>query len=58
MPSTGGIFPSYKIENKQLFRYINSSKYVLIGCEIIIVTFTIAFIFIEIVKVVELRWKI
>ncbi|CAF4874208.1 unnamed protein product, partial [Rotaria magnacalcarata] len=51
MPSTGGIFPSYKIENKQLFRYINSSKYVLIGCEIIIVTFTIAFIFIEIVKV-------
>ncbi|CAF3288423.1 unnamed protein product [Rotaria socialis] len=58
MPPTGGIFPSYKIENEQLFRYVNSSKYVLIGCEIIIVTFTIAFLFIEIVKVIELRWKI
>ncbi|CAF0821104.1 unnamed protein product [Rotaria sordida] len=58
MPLTGGIFPSYKIENKQLFRYITSTKYILIGCEIIIVTFTMTFIFIEIVKIIELRLKI
>ncbi|CAF3985937.1 unnamed protein product [Rotaria sp. Silwood2] len=58
MPLTGGIFPSYKIENKQLLRYITSTKYILIGCEIIIVTFTIAFFFIEIVKIIELRLTI
>ncbi|CAF0775709.1 unnamed protein product [Adineta steineri] len=58
MPLTGGIFPSYKIENRQLLRYVSSMKYILITCEVIIVTFTIIFLIMEIVKIIQLKLKI
>ncbi|CAF1047678.1 unnamed protein product [Adineta ricciae] len=58
MPLTGGIFPSHKIENFQLFRYVGSKKYVLITCEATIVLFTIIFLLVEILTMIKLKLKI
>ncbi|CAF0838110.1 unnamed protein product [Adineta ricciae] len=58
MPLTGGIFPSHKVENFQLFRYVGSKKYVLIICEATIVLFTIIFLLVEILTMIKLKFKI
>ncbi|UJR22497.1 hypothetical protein I4U23_025550 [Adineta vaga] len=58
MPLTGGIFPSHKIENRQLFRYVGARKYILIICEITIVIFTFIFLFVEIITIIKSKLKI
>lgn len=61
MPSTGGVFPSYTIENRQLLRVNNkfdSVDYVRLTCEMIILIFTVFFVLIEIVKLIKLRLRI
>ncbi|CAH8584353.1 unnamed protein product [Dicrocoelium dendriticum] len=57
MPYTGGVFVSSDFQPAKLVRYLTTTDYFVMGCEIIYLLFVIYYIIEEIVEVIQMKWR-
>ncbi|CAF0982730.1 unnamed protein product [Didymodactylos carnosus] len=55
LSATGGIFPQYRIETRQLMRYITLPQFYVLGCEVVCVVFTFVYLAVVIIKIAQLK---
>ncbi|KAF2897002.1 hypothetical protein ILUMI_09174 [Ignelater luminosus] len=55
-PPTGGVLPSYSFQTVKLIRYVTSSDYFILACELLVLGFVIYYTVEEIREIFYFRW--
>jgi polycystin 2 len=50
-PSTGGVLPSFSFRTVKLLRYVSSTDYFVLACEVIFILFTVYYTIEELLEV-------